>query len=168
MEILLGPITRRINVMYESLLKWTWRHSKLAVEEVSFFSSLRVVLLQLISIYDAIGWSSRRYGLAWVSCSYGRHNCCHWLLVKKHHTNQETMRNETYVITKVVTLPHLEDFPLWIQPDLDPDGVSSESQSGSKTSLKSRLLVNSWVQLPILMISSNLVIVAKLGNPKCL
>ena len=40
MEFLLGPITRRINVLYESRMKWTWHHSKLAVEEVSFFGGL--------------------------------------------------------------------------------------------------------------------------------
>ena len=56
MEFLLGPITRRINVLYESRMKWTWHHSKLAVEEVSFFGGLRVVLLQLLSIHDrAVG-----------------------------------------------------------------------------------------------------------------
>ena len=31
-------------------MKWTWHHSMLASEEVSIFSRLRVVLLQLISI----------------------------------------------------------------------------------------------------------------------
>ena len=56
MEFLLGPITRRINVLYESRMKWTRNHSKLAVEEVSFFGGLRVVLLQLLSIHDrAVG-----------------------------------------------------------------------------------------------------------------
>ena len=40
MEFLLGPITRQINIMYESRMKWTWHHSKLAVEEVSFFGRL--------------------------------------------------------------------------------------------------------------------------------
>ena len=56
MEFLLGPITWRINVLYESRMKWTWHHSKLAVEEVSFFGGLRVVLLQLLSINDrAVG-----------------------------------------------------------------------------------------------------------------
>ena len=56
MEFLLGPITQRINVLYESRMKWTWHHSKLAVEEVSFFGGLRVVLLQLLSIHDrAVG-----------------------------------------------------------------------------------------------------------------
>ena len=38
MEFLPGQITRWINVQYESRLKWTWHHSKLAVEEVSFFA----------------------------------------------------------------------------------------------------------------------------------
>ena len=60
MEFLPGPITRRMNVMYESQMKWTWHHSKLAVHEVSFFSRLRMVLLQLL-IYTR--WSSRRYRL---------------------------------------------------------------------------------------------------------
>ena len=55
-ECLLGPITRRINVIYESSLKWTWNHSLLVAEEVSFFGRFRLVLLQLISIHDrAIG-----------------------------------------------------------------------------------------------------------------
>ena len=40
MECLLGRITRRMNVLYESWMKWTWHHSKLAVEEVSFFGGL--------------------------------------------------------------------------------------------------------------------------------
>ena len=52
MEFLLGPITCRIKVLYESRMKWTWHHSKLAAEEVSFFGGLRVVLLQLLSIHD--------------------------------------------------------------------------------------------------------------------
>ena len=60
LESLPGPITRRINVMYESQMTWTWHQSKLAVEEVSFFGRLRVVLLQLL-IYTR--WSSWRYGL---------------------------------------------------------------------------------------------------------
>ena len=60
MEFWPGPITRQIDVMFEWLTKWTWHHSKLAVEEVSFFSRLRVVLLQLL-IYT--WWRSRRYGL---------------------------------------------------------------------------------------------------------
>ena len=60
MEFLPDPITRRMNVMYESHMKWTWHHSKLAVDEVSFFSRLRMVLLQLL-IYTR--WSSRRYRL---------------------------------------------------------------------------------------------------------
>ena len=56
MEFLLGPIIRRMNLLYESRMKWTWHHSKLAVEEVSFFGGLRVVLLQLLSIDDgAVG-----------------------------------------------------------------------------------------------------------------
>ena len=56
MKFLLCPITRRINVLYESRMKWTWHHSKLAVEEVSFFGGLRVVILQLLSIHDgAVG-----------------------------------------------------------------------------------------------------------------
>ena len=41
MEFWVGPITRRINVLYESRMKWTWHHSKLAVEEVSFFGGLK-------------------------------------------------------------------------------------------------------------------------------
>ena len=56
MEFLLGPIIRRINLLYESRMKWTWHYSKLAVEDVSFFGGLRVVLLQLLSISDgAVG-----------------------------------------------------------------------------------------------------------------
>ena len=56
MEFLLGPIIRRINLLYESRMKWTWHYSKLAVEEVSFFGGLRVVLLQSLSIGDgAVG-----------------------------------------------------------------------------------------------------------------
>ena len=56
MEFSLGPITRRINVLHESRMKWTWHHSKLAVAEVSFYGGLRVVLLQLLSIHDrAVG-----------------------------------------------------------------------------------------------------------------
>ena len=56
MDFLVGPITWRINLLYESRMKWTWHPSKLAVEEVSFFAGLRVVLLQLLSIHDrAVG-----------------------------------------------------------------------------------------------------------------
>ena len=66
MEFLLGPITRRINVLYESWMKWTWHHSKLAVEEVSFFGGLRVVLLQLLSIHDrAVGIKNLGVLLLW-------------------------------------------------------------------------------------------------------
>ena len=56
MEFLPGQITWEINVLYESRLKWTWHHSKFAVEEVSFFRWLRVVLLQL---YINTWWSSQ-------------------------------------------------------------------------------------------------------------
>ena len=66
MEFLLGPITWRINVLYESQMKWTWHHSKLAVEEVSFFGGLRVVLLQLLSIHDwAVGVTDLGVALLW-------------------------------------------------------------------------------------------------------
>ena len=41
MEFLLDPITRWIHVLYESRINWTWHHSKLAVEEVSFFGGLK-------------------------------------------------------------------------------------------------------------------------------
>ena len=75
-----------------------------------------------------------------------RHNCCHWLWMEKRHTDQTTTRYETYVMTYAATWPSLDDFPLWIRLDLDPDRVSSETRSGSKpsleASLKSRLLVN--------------------------
>ena len=75
-----------------------------------------------------------------------RHNCCHWLWVKERHTDKATTRYETYVMTYVATQLSLDDFPLWIRLDLDPDRVSSETRSGSKlsleSSLKSRLLVN--------------------------
>ena len=55
MEFLPGPITRRINVLYELRMKWTWHYSKLAVEEVSFIGGVRVVL-QLLSIHNgAVG-----------------------------------------------------------------------------------------------------------------
>ena len=60
MAFLPATITWGINVLYESLMKWTWHHSKLAVEEVSFLCRLRVVLLQLL-IYRR--WSSRCCGL---------------------------------------------------------------------------------------------------------
>ena len=56
MEILLGSITRRIDVIYESPMKWKWHHTKLAVEEISFFGRLRVVLLGLLLMHDgAVG-----------------------------------------------------------------------------------------------------------------
>ena len=60
MEFLLGPITRRINELYESRMKWTWHHSKLAVEEVRFFGGLKSGTPSTI-IYTR--WSSRRYEL---------------------------------------------------------------------------------------------------------
>ena len=66
MQFLLGPITWRINVLDESWMKWTWHHSKLAVEEVSFFGGLRVVLLQLLSIHDwAVGVTNLGVVLLW-------------------------------------------------------------------------------------------------------
>ena len=72
-----------------------------------------------------------------------RHNCCHWLWVKGRHT---MTRYETCVMTYVATQSSLDDFPLWIRLDLDPERVSSETRSRSKpslqSSLKSRLLVN--------------------------
>ena len=75
-----------------------------------------------------------------------RHNWCHWLWVKERHTDKATTRYETYVMPYVETQSSLDDFPLWIRLDLDPDRVSSETRSGSKpsleSSLKSRLLVN--------------------------
>ena len=70
MEFLLGPIIRRINLLYESRMKWTWHYSKLAVEEVSFFGGLRVVLLQLLSIGDgAVGVTNLGIMLLWLSLS---------------------------------------------------------------------------------------------------
>ena len=73
MEFLLGPITWRINVLYESQMKWTLHHSKLAVEEVSFFGGLRVVLLQLLSIYDrAVGVTNLGVMLLWIAYVAGR------------------------------------------------------------------------------------------------
>ena len=60
MEFLLGPITRRINVLYELRMKGTWHHAKLAVEEVSFFGGLKSGTPSTI-IYTR--WSSRRYEL---------------------------------------------------------------------------------------------------------
>ena len=60
MEFLLCPITWRINVLYESRMKWTWHHSKLAVKEVSFFGGLKSSSLSTI-IYT---WeNSGRYEL---------------------------------------------------------------------------------------------------------
>ena len=50
----------------EPRMKWTWHHSKLAVEEVSFFGGLRVVLLQLLSIHDrAVGVTNLGVVLLW-------------------------------------------------------------------------------------------------------
>ena len=58
------------NVLYESRMKWTWHHSKLAVEEVSFFRGLRVVLLQLLSIHNrAVGVTNLGVVLLW-SCRF--------------------------------------------------------------------------------------------------
>ena len=71
MEFLLGPITQRINVLYEARMKWTWHHSKLAVEEVSFFGRLRVVLLHYY-LYTIEQWTLR----TWVWCSYDHVTLC--------------------------------------------------------------------------------------------
>ena len=61
-------ITRLINVLYESGMKWTWWYSKLAVEEVSFFGGFGVVLLQLSSIYDgAVGVTDLGVMLLWLN-----------------------------------------------------------------------------------------------------
>ena len=66
MEFLLGPITRRINVLYESWMKWTWHLSKLAAEEVSFYGGLRVVVLQLLSLHGrAAGVTNLGVMLLW-------------------------------------------------------------------------------------------------------
>ena len=48
-----------VNVIYESPLKWTWHHSKLAIEVVSFYHRLKAVLLQLDILTP---WSSRNEG----------------------------------------------------------------------------------------------------------
>ena len=56
----MGPITRRINVLYKSRMKWTWHHSKLAFEEISFFGGLKSGTPSTI-IYTR--WSSGRYKL---------------------------------------------------------------------------------------------------------
>ena len=78
MEFLLGPITRRINVLYESRMKWTRHHSKLAVEEVSFFGGLRVVLLQLLFIHDrAVGVMNLGVMLLWFQLSIEQHSTQH-------------------------------------------------------------------------------------------
>ena len=110
MEFLLGPITRRINVLYESRMKWTWHHSKLAVEEVSFFGGLRVVLLQLLSIHDrAVGVTN----LGVMLLSAGS-----WS--KRPHSKTATPKTATTLLatktatTKMATLywskrPHRED-----------------------------------------------------------
>ena len=72
MEFLLCLITRRINVLHESRMKWTWHHSKLAVEEVSFFGGLRVVLLQLLYLHDgAVGVTN--LGVMLLCCSVVNH-----------------------------------------------------------------------------------------------
>ena len=60
MEFLPGQITRQMNVLYKSQLKWVWHHSELVVEKVSFFRRLRVVLLQL---YINTRWGSQCDGL---------------------------------------------------------------------------------------------------------
>ena len=69
-----------------------------------------------------------------------------FIWVKERHTDKATTWYETYVMTYVATQSSLDDFPLWIRLDLDPDRVSSGTRSGSKPSLesilKSRLLVN--------------------------
>ena len=68
------------------------------------------------------------------------------LSARTSHRQSNDAIYETYVMTYVATQSSLDDFPLWIRLDLDPDRVSSETRSGSKpsleSSLKSRLLVN--------------------------
>ena len=91
MEFLLGPIIRRINLLYKSRMKWTWHHSKLAVEEVSFFGGLRVVLLQLLSIDDgAVGVTNLGIMLLWSAPSHYLNQCwntVNWTLGNKLQWN---------------------------------------------------------------------------------
>ena len=68
MEFLLGLITQRINVLYKSRMKWTWHHSKLAVEEVSFFADSEWYSFNYY-LYTIEQWALR----TWVWCSYGQH-----------------------------------------------------------------------------------------------
>ena len=76
MGFLLGQITWRINVICDSWMKWTWHHSKLAAEEVSFYRRLKVVLLQPISTHYGApqtqsGTSSTNIYTLWSSQHYG-------------------------------------------------------------------------------------------------
>ena len=73
-----------------------------------------------------------------------RHNCCHWLWVKERHIDKATMWYETYVMTYVATQSSLDDFPLWIPLDLDPDRVSSDSV---------RVQAKSWVKSQVKTVS---------------
>ena len=67
MVFLPGPITRRINVLYESRVKWTWHHSKLAVEEVSFFGGLNKEWYSFnYYLFTIEQWALRTW--VWCSC----------------------------------------------------------------------------------------------------
>ena len=47
-------------------MKWTWHHSKFAIDEVSFYHRLKVVLPQLLFIYDgAVGMRDYDVMLLW-------------------------------------------------------------------------------------------------------
>ena len=63
---LLGHITRWINVIYGSWMKWTWHHSKFAIHDLSFQHRLKVALIQLLSIHDgAVGMRDLDVMLLW-------------------------------------------------------------------------------------------------------
>ena len=115
-------------------------YNRLSVLEYIVLWTRRIILVNTIANSRPGAPINSDVGSRW------RHNCYRWLWVKERHTDKATTRYETYVMTYVATQSSLDDFPLWIRLDLDPDRVSSETRSGSKpsleSSLKSRLLVN--------------------------
>ena len=63
---LLGHITRWINVIYGSWMKWTSHHSKFSIHAVCFQHRLKVVFLKLLSIHDgAAGMKDLDVMLLW-------------------------------------------------------------------------------------------------------
>ena len=66
MEFLLGPFTRRINVLYESRMKWTWHHAKVSCWRGKFLRRTHEWYSFNYYLYTIEQWALQ----TWVWCSY--------------------------------------------------------------------------------------------------